>query len=507
MRLATRGPAAVVPDPEDIIAGAARVPQPIYDFGLPIAGMVAAGLPGAAAGGAAAKGLSLARESRGEPLTMRHLTKTAGEMALSGAGTAGTFALGGAITKGAEIPVKAILQRLVPTVAKSPLGRVATSAAGGAASGAMLAPEGARVAGGVLGGVTGGAVQGVAEVARPAGRFLTGERGRIRKSEEHLESLKQKARTTIEKERPRLEQDLQIKTQQLEKSADDTVKQFRRGGRLATKFYEFVERESDKIWEPVRRLGRNLDLEAPITLDEINLRINTDYADDPRMAEQLRTFFAGVSKETGQSGRGLGGTELIETATAAGQKIRKAAHSGKVDRSASDQLYANARSLIADFIEERAPAHLKGEYVLAKQNWSDYASDRKEWFAKLSPGASPNLPRSTGANYLEKAVEGTLPIDELERLNRLQSGIGEDFLSPIKLSSTKRQLSKQQLDEFADKIEQSMAADIKGAERKVESAKQRGTVGKSVAGALGITGLIKLLGLGYGAIQSGSLSE
>jgi len=453
-KAATFNPVTAIPTAVNrLTTAAARVPQPVYDVGLPVAGSLMAGLPGAAGGGALAKAVSLARQSTGAPITGRSALRTVGEIGLAGAGTAGMMALGGGIARGVELPLKGMLSRALPAVGQR-AGRFAASAAGGAAAGAAISPEGTRTSGALLGGLTGGAGQGIAEVARPAGRFITGERTRIRKAQEQVT-------TTIPSE--------------LERVSDQTVKAFRRGGRLHGKFFAYLEDQGDKLWEPVRRLGRNLDVQAPITLDEVNLKIASDFPEDQMMANNLRQFFAATIKPDPQMGGTpvITGSQLLDEGTRIGQKIRQAAHQGRIDRTMSDQTYANARSIIADMVEERAPAHLKGVFGEAKSAWTDHATDRKEWFKKLHPGASPHLPRGDGSNYLQKAVTSKFPTDELERLQRLQVALGEDFMAPVR--QVGQRLSKAQQD--------------------LTRAEWRGRVGLGTGGVIGGATLLRLLGM------------
>ena len=86
-----QNPMTVIPEIANRFIGSmARIPQPVLDLALPTLGGVTGGIPGMAAGSMAAKGLSMARQDTGQPMTGAGAFRTAGELAKTGALSAAT---------------------------------------------------------------------------------------------------------------------------------------------------------------------------------------------------------------------------------------------------------------------------------------------------------------------------------------------------------------------------------------------------------------------------------
>lgn len=265
------------------------------------------------------------------------------------------------------------------------------------------------------------------------------------------------------------------------KVGQELVRSIRPNGTLSETFWTGLKKNSEKAWQPMREVTKAI--KEPITLDELDTLAQQRFGHDPARLSNVQELIKIASNQPkpprlfdfrGDVIEFPKGTwsakELDELSSGFGEGMRKTVKTGAQARDSADQLLADARSLIADMIESKAPENMKGLVLKAKSQWASYATDRDTAFRLFRPSAPKEAFTKSGTSALKKVAKETPGAeDEADFFNRLSQNYGIDM--PGQMRPAAEALKKQE---------------------------RIGIAGKTVTGvgALGgIGGVLRLLGL------------
>ena len=231
--------------------------------------------------------------------------------------------------------------------------------------------------------------------------------------------------------------------QQLRQKAHEMVQSFRLGGERSGKFYEMLERESDKAWKPMDQVARAV--KEPISLSELENLAASKYGQDPiRMKEiqgALRQTFQEppmaplfdqfgrpiqVSKDT------FSVPEMLDKFRELGRSLTHPEKAGSVSRGELGQLAAELRSLVAEAVSSKAPPGLEQNFQQALVNWKNYATFRDQVWRLLRPGQVKGAATESGESWLKRSAgAGQISPSKSELMGEFTRKFGEDITAPL----------------------------------------------------------------------------
>ena len=201
--------------------------------------------------------------------------------------------------------------------------------------------------------------------------------------------------------------------QQAEKAAHQLVQSVRQGGPQVRGFFQRLGDQAEKAWAPMKQVTSSI--EQPIEVTTLRQLATERFGAEPH---RLQGVFAVLDDVFGE-GAEFTASNLVDLSSEAGRKLPGMVLRGAKARTQLQQFTADARSVIADAIEQAAPDDLKGAVGQAKTQWANYAADRDRLFQLFQPGSSPQRETKVGINFLRRAAEGQLSPSEQEFLGRL----------------------------------------------------------------------------------------
>lgn len=200
---------------------------------------------------------------------------------------------------------------------------------------------------------------------------------------------------------------------QAEKAAHRLVQSVRSGGKQVRGFFNRLGDQSETAWAPMKQVTAAIN--DPIEVDTLRQLAAARFSEAPNRLQGVLAVFDDVFRE----GTSFTASNLADFGSDAGRKLPAAVLRGAKARTQLQQFTADARSIIAEAIEQAAPQEWKGAVGQAKGQWANYAADRDRLFDLFQPGSSPQRETKAGINFLRRAAEGRLNQSEQEFLGRL----------------------------------------------------------------------------------------
>lgn len=224
----------------------------------------------------------------------------------------------------------------------------------------------------------------------------------------------------------------------LGKAGQELVRSIRPNGTLANTFWKGLKKNAEKAWRPMKEVIRAI--KEPITIDDMNALAQTKFANDPVKMNNIQELINIASSQPkpprlfdfkGNVIEFPKGTwtadELDELASGFGEGMRKTVKAGSQARDSADQLLAETRSFIADLIESKAPADMKGMVRTAKSQWSSHKADVDTAFRLFRPSAPKEAFTKSGVSAMKKVATGQPGVeDEADFFNRFKQNYGID---------------------------------------------------------------------------------
>ena len=269
----------------------------------------------------------------------------------------------------------------------------------------------------------------------------------------------------------------------LTKDVGKFIRSYRYGGENQAAGMKALKSASTDAWAPMKKVIQAI--KEPISLDDLSKVAETKFGHDPARLENVKELISMASKQPESptlfdyAGRQLEKVknvytpqELDDLASDFGTSMRKMAKTGKGARDSVDQLLADARSIIADTLEAKAPDDMKGMVQLAKSKWAKYATVRDQFNQVIHPFRGQEDVIGSGGNTLRQASRvGKNPgaMDDAETIAmNIKEMFGIDVVGPLKPS-------------------------VKALRRQQTIGKVGPAVGIATGGAGGILGLLNVL--------------
>jgi hypothetical protein len=162
-------------------------------------------------------------------------------------------------------------------------------------------------------------------------------------------------------------------------------------------------------------------IDEPILIDELTEAASRRFADDPIRANEVTTLLKGFSEGRKQ----LTAPELIDLSNRIGQKMPRGVMRGSAAVNQLQRYKSDARSIVADILEAKAPEPYKGNVSLAKNQWATHKADQDRLYRILQPGAPQNAETKAGVSFLRRMAEGRLTPSEQEFVSKIQQNFPE----------------------------------------------------------------------------------
>lgn len=233
----------------------------------------------------------------------------------------------------------------------------------------------------------------------------------------------------------------------LGESAQSLVHSLRPDGSLAPTFWNNLKVNSEKAWRPMREVIKAV--KEPFTMDEVEALAQVKFANDPVKLQNVQELIKIASNQPKPPRlfdfRGdviefpkgsWTAQELDELSSGFGEGMRRIVKQGGQPRDAADQLLADTRSLIADLIEQKAPADMKGMVRQAKAQYSSYKTDVETAFRFFRPAAPKEAFTKSGVSAMKRVSAGQPGAeDETQFFERFKKNYGIDVIEMLKSSA------------------------------------------------------------------------
>ena len=249
---------------------------------------------------------------------------------------------------------------------------------------------------------------------------------------------------------------------QANRATHDLILSVRQGGTRHEPFFQRLGELADEAWEPMRRVARSI--EEPVQLNDVVSTVHQMFPDDPIRVKQV----TGVLRALAKKQTAFSGPELVDLSSQIGQRLPKNVLSGRGAARQLQQFKSDARSAIAEVLEQRAPESLKGAVSQAKRQWGSYKADQGKLFDIFKPGAAKEVETKAGVDFVQRVAKGDATEAE------------KDFL--------------QRLTEQFPELQQVLTQRIGQAEKATKLSQAGGTTRKLLAGGTGLAALDYLLG-------------